>query len=243
VLAGVTTVGCRRCGEGPAGETFSSTVIEGLRVARAEGPGVIVLEGSGAALPPVRPHATVCVTAAAEAQAQALSQLGPLRLLRSDLVVVLGARRLSPPDRAGLDAGLARWLARDRLLFAELWPEPAEPLPPAARVACFVTAPPSAEPQIRAALARHQVEPRLFSANLARREALQHDVEAAAAERCDVFLCELKAAAIDIVAEAAQRSGAQVVFLRNRPVEHSGEAGLDDALLGLAGHARARAAS
>ena len=35
---------------------------------------------------------------------------------------------------------------------------------------------------------------------------------------CDVFLTELKAAAIDIVAEAAARDGRRVVFLRNRPV-------------------------
>ena len=55
VLAGVTTVGCRRCGEGPAGETFESNVLEGLGVALRERPDVVVLEGSGAALPPVAP--------------------------------------------------------------------------------------------------------------------------------------------------------------------------------------------
>jgi cyclic 2,3-diphosphoglycerate synthase len=133
-------------------------------------------------------------------------------------------------------------VARDRVLFADLWPEPAEPVPPGARVACFVTAPADAEPHIRAALARHQLEPRVFSVNLARRESLQRDAEAAVAERCDVFLCELKAAAIDVVAEAAQRSGARVVFLRNRPVEQPGEAGLDETLLEIAGEARTRAA-
>ena len=78
MLAGVTTVGCRRCGEGPAGETFASTVIEGLRVACEEEPGVIVLEGSGAALAPVAAHATLCVTAAVHARTQALSYLGPV---------------------------------------------------------------------------------------------------------------------------------------------------------------------
>jgi cyclic 2,3-diphosphoglycerate synthase len=242
VLAGVTTVGCRRCGEGPAGQTFTSTVVDGLSVARAEEPGVIVLEGSGAALPPVRPHATVCVTAAARAHVQALSHLGPMRLLRSDLVVVLGARHLSQPDRAALGAGLARWVARDRVLFAELWPEPSEPMPARSRVACFVTAPADAEPHIRAALARHDLEPLVFSVNLARRELLQRDVEAAVAAHCGVFLCELKAAAIDLVAEAAQRSGARVVFLRNRPVAESGEADLDQALMDVAHEARARAA-
>ena len=38
------------------------------------------------------------------------------------------------------------------------------------------------------------------------------------AERCDVYLTELKAAAIDTVAIRARAEGARVVFIRNRPV-------------------------
>ena len=59
-------------------------------------------------------------------------------------------------------------------------------------------------------------------------------------EGCDVFLTELKAAAIDVVAEAAARAGVRVVFLRNRPVAEEGEPPLDEALLELVdGRARA----
>ena len=49
----------------------------------------------------------------------------------------------------------------------------------------------------------------------------------AAAERCDVYLTELKAAAIETVAIRARAEGARVVFIRNRPV------GVDDALVKL----------
>ena len=240
VLAGTTTVGCRRCGEGPAGETFESNVREGLEVALGEQPGVVVLEGSGASLPPVRAHATVCVTSAAGAGAQALSHLGPLRLLRADLVVVLGAAELVAPARRRLAEGLARWIAPARTVYCDLQPEPAAALPPQARVACFVTARPGAETGLRAGLARHGVEPRVFSSNLARRADLARDVEAAARAGCDVFLTELKAAAIDVVAEAAAAAGAQVVFMRNRPVPEDGERSLDEMLLELVGAARAR---
>jgi len=59
-------------------------------------------------------------------------------------------------------------------------------------------------------------------------------------ERCDLFLTELKAAAIDTVAERAEREGAAVVFLRNRPVSQDGE-DLDGALMGLFEQARAAA--
>jgi cyclic 2,3-diphosphoglycerate synthase len=97
--------------------------------------------------------------------------------------------------------------------------EPAEPLPDGARVALFTTGAPAVD----------GVEAVVSSANLARRGALTADLERARAERCDVYLTELKAAAIDTVARHAVQQGARVAFVRNRPV------GVDDALMELAG--------
>jgi cyclic 2,3-diphosphoglycerate synthetase len=127
---------------------------------------------------------------------------------------------------------LARYaLLRSQLLLAHedadappeavrfsLRPEPAEPLSADARVALFTTRAPACE----------GVEPLVASANLARRGALAEDLERAAAAGCDVYLTELKAAAIDTVARHAAANGARVVFVRNRPV------GVDDALMELA---------
>jgi cyclic 2,3-diphosphoglycerate synthetase len=98
-----------------------------------------------------------------------------------------------------------------------LQPEPAEPLPDGSRVALFTTGATECE----------GVDPLLTSTNLARRSALAADLEAAA--DCDVYLTELKAAAIDTVARHAIERGARVMFVRNRPV------GVDDALMELAG--------
>jgi cyclic 2,3-diphosphoglycerate synthase len=98
-----------------------------------------------------------------------------------------------------------------------LEPEAAEPLPDGARVAVFTTGcPPPAG-----------VEAVVASTNLARRAALADDLDRAHTERCDVYLIELKAAAIDTVAAAAQAHGARIVFVRNRPL------GIDEALLEL----------
>jgi cyclic 2,3-diphosphoglycerate synthetase len=98
-----------------------------------------------------------------------------------------------------------------------LEPEPAEPLPDGARIAVFTTGGPPPP----------GVEPPVASTNLARRAALAADLAHARAERCDVYLVELKAAAIDTVAPAARAEGARIVFLRNRPL------GIDEALLQL----------
>jgi cyclic 2,3-diphosphoglycerate synthase len=126
--------------------------------------------------------------------------LADYRLLRSDLLL---AHEGAP--------------APPRALRFTLEPEPAEPLPDGGRVALFTTGAPACR----------DVEPVVVSTNLARRGALAADLERAAAERCDVYLTELKAAAIDTVARHAREHGARIVFVRNRPV------GADDALVKL----------
>jgi cyclic 2,3-diphosphoglycerate synthase len=195
VLAGVRTVGCRRVGGGFAGAPAESNVVAGAALAASLGPDVLIFEGSGACIPPVEVDRTVCVIGAGPAE-----PFAEYRVERADLLLA--------PEGATAPAGA---------LPFRLEPEPAEPLPDAARVAVFTTGgpPPSA------------VEAVVASTNLARRGALTRDLERARAERCDVYLVELKAAAIDTVAQAAQAQDARVVFLCNRPL------GIDEALLEL----------
>jgi cyclic 2,3-diphosphoglycerate synthetase len=242
VLAGVSCVGCRRCGEGPAGEPFESNVSEGARLALSVEPEVLLLEGSGAALPPIEAHRTVCVTNAALAGRQALSYLGPYRLLRSDLVLIVGAERLSRHELGELKQALGEWCEHQPLIGCRLEPEPAGTVPAGARVALFTTASAEHEPALREALAGHGADLSVFSPNLAKRAELRRDLERAASERCDLYLTELKAAAVELVAADAERRGVELTFVRNRPVSLAGEPDLDGELLRLLEQAR-RAAS
>jgi cyclic 2,3-diphosphoglycerate synthase len=238
-LAGVATIGCRRCGEGPAGEVFDSNVVEGARLALTLEPDVVLLEGSGAAFPPVAADRTVCVVAAQTARVYALAFLGPFRLMRSQLVLLTGADELAPSELDALKAAIERWCGDSPVIACTLEPEPAEELPAGARVALFTTAPAGAEPRIRERLAERGVGVELFSPNLARREALERDIELAVRNHCDLFLTELKAAAVETVAERAERHGAGLVFLRNRPRSLDEEPGLDAELLALHEHSAA----
>jgi cyclic 2,3-diphosphoglycerate synthetase len=209
-LAGVAAVGCRRVGGGLAGEPYDSNVAEGAALAVAQSPGAIVFEGSGSCLPPVEVDRTVCVVGDARG---ALGEMGPYRLLRADLALVMGG-----------DERLAERVAEivpGRVGRATLRPEPVEPLPEGARVALFTTG----------AVAAEGVDAAVASTNLARRSALAGDLERAAAKGCDVFLTEIKAAGIDTVATFARERGARVVFLRNRPVGI--DIDLDDELMRL----------
>ncbi len=212
VLARVPTVGCRRVGGSLAGVPFDTNMVEGARLAASlEGVDTLILEGSGACVPPIEADATVCIVGE---PADALDALGPYRLLRADLVL---AMRDAPPELVELSPA--------PVVRVRLEPEPAEPLPDGAKAAFFSTG--AGDPA--------GIEPVVTSRNLARRPALEEDLARAQEERCDVYLTELKAAAIDTVAAHARRTGARVVFVRNRVV--SDDADLDEQLARLAADA------
>jgi cyclic 2,3-diphosphoglycerate synthetase len=101
------------------------------------------------------------------------------------------------------------------------------------RVAFFSTAPETIHGRLREHLEReHGAEVVLVSGNLARREELRHDLEAA--REVDVYLVEIKAAAIDVVAEAAESRGLPLVFADNAVLPLPGEPDLDERVRALA---------
>ncbi len=110
------------------------------------------------------------------------------------------------------------------------------------RVAYFTTAAPRALPALTAHLTEaHGAEVVLVSGDLARRPALAEAVRRAQAV-ADVFLTEIKAAAIDVVAEAAAEAGKQIVFCDNEPLALPG-ADLTAAVAEVVGTARRRYAA
>ena len=236
-LAGVTTIGCRRCGGGLAGAAFDSTVPQALTLLDGLDPSIVLLEGSGSVVPPVRAGATICVASAAQPIEYITGYLGTFRLLASDLLVLT---MCEPPFASA--ARVRRLLAEIALSRPDLPVVPTvfRPRPLAdvrgRRVAYFTTASPRALPALTAHLASaYGAEVVLACADLARRPALTRAVVRAQAE-ADVFLTEIKAAAIDVVAEAAAHAGRQLVFCDNEALplpRHDLTAAFGD-LVGLA---------
>jgi cyclic 2,3-diphosphoglycerate synthase len=114
-----------------------------------------------------------------------------------------------------------------------LEPEPAAFVPAGERVAVFTTARPEHAADVRRALEHRGLEVAFLSTNLARREELDRDLDEAARSGAGVYLTELKAAAIEAVAERADRDGVPVGWLRNRVVSRPGEPEVDEALWSL----------
>ena len=189
-LADVPAIGCRRAGGGLAGAPFASNVLEGAQLAAQLDPGLLVFDGSGAALPPVEVDARVLVTNGAH---DARAGLNAYRVLVSDLVV----------DTGGADRDAIRAISDVPVVAAELRLRPMEPLA-GRRTAVFTTGP--APTDYLDAEVVH------VSRNLARRDALREELERVEAE---VYLVELKAAAVDVVVEAARARGVKVVLAAN----------------------------
>jgi len=204
-LAGVPAVGCRRAGGGLAGAPFESNVVEGASVAQELEPDLLVFDGSGAALPPVAVDARILVTNGAH---DPRAGLNAYRVLVSDLVV----------DTGGTDHEALRSIADVPIIAAELRLRPAEPLN-GRRTAVFTTGPAPTD-GLEAEIVH-------VSRNLARRDVLREELERVDAE---VYLVELKAAAVDVVAEAALARGAELVLAANDVVSEE----LDERVLTLA---------
>ena len=92
-LAGVETVGCRRCGGGLAGAVGVSNVHEGAQLAAELGPDLVLFDGSGAAIPPVETSRRILVVNAATDPDVATGYLNEYRHLVSDLVILTMAER------------------------------------------------------------------------------------------------------------------------------------------------------
>lgn len=223
VLTGVTTVGCRRCGGGMAGASMNDTVGEALGLVNDMPAAMVVWEGSGSAIPPVQAQAVVCVASAAQPPEYITGYLGTYRMLISDALFLT---MCEPPfcDAARVEC-LRRAVASVNpevdLIPTVLRPRPVDSVA-GRRVAYFTTA----APESAGLLARHLAEVHgarvtAVSTDLARRPALIAAV-AAASDRADVFLTEIKAAAVDVVAEAAAAHGKELVFCDNEPVALDG---------------------
>jgi cyclic 2,3-diphosphoglycerate synthase len=203
-LAGVVTIGCRRAGGGLAGAVTASNVLEGAALAAEREPDVVVFDGSGAAIPPVETDARILVSGMGH---DPTAYLNAYRVLVSDLVVLVGGGEPEPIRR----------LKDIPVVQAELRLRPVAPLR-GRRVAVFTTGPAPTD--------HLDAEIVAVSRNLADRARLREDLTQADA---DVYLVEIKAAAIDVVAEIAAERGVEIVFADNEVIAE----GLDDAILSL----------
>jgi cyclic 2,3-diphosphoglycerate synthase len=239
LTTGVVTIGARRAGGGLAGAPFVSTVREAAELAASRPTGLVILEGSGAAVPPVPWDAAVLVIPGSAPLEYVGGYLGPYRLLRSDLAVVTMAAGPSGPEHlSSLRSHVLRFLDDERYLVTDLVPKPLADVA-GRRVFFTTTAPEPVATQQAGHLERtYGCQVVGWSARLADRAGLTEDLKRAGG--FEVLLTELKAAAVDVACGVAIQLGAEVVFVDNRAEVKEGM-NLQAAIRGTIERARERA--
>jgi cyclic 2,3-diphosphoglycerate synthetase len=229
-LSRVTTVGCRRCGGGLAGEPFVSNVVEGAGIANGLDTRVTVFDGSGAAMPPVQVERRVLVAGAHQDPEYIVGFLGTYRLLLSDLVLLtMSEEPMAKPEKVDdLVKAIGRVRSDLPVIPTVFRPRPVGRIE-GLRIGYVSTAPPTVLGKLATHLEDYYgCEVVASSGNLSDRKRLDADLQGMSG--VEAYLTEIKAAAVDVVTRRGAAEGKPVFYCDNDPV---GE-GLDQALLGLA---------
>jgi cyclic 2,3-diphosphoglycerate synthetase len=227
LLGRAATVGCRRCGGGLAGAVDVSNVASGIALANDLPVDMLLLEGSGSAIPPVHADVTGLVVPASIPEEHLAGDLGPYRLLLSDFVVVTMCEDpFGSPSRISSLVAQARSAIQSvrerrgrgelRVVRTVFRPTPTRSVEGSTAYVA-TTAPEEAADSIRAHLERHHgCEVTGISHSLSDRKRLE--AELGSMDRAaDVLLCEIKAAGIDVATRWGLEAGMEVVYMDNTP--------------------------
>jgi cyclic 2,3-diphosphoglycerate synthetase len=237
LLAGVATVGTRRCGGGFFGHPFDATFAAGVAMADARPETLLIYEGSGRAIPPARADVTLCTVAAGTDPELVTGYAGSYRLLLSDAVVITMVDEPTARSGAVVAADTLERSIRDlapgaRIVHTVFRPRPLTPVA-GHRIVLATTAPEWASPALRDHIeGEHGGVVVGVSHHLANRPKLRVDLETFG--DADVLLVELKAAAVDVAARVASERGMEVVFCDNRVVSVGEEESFEDVVGDLA---------
>jgi cyclic 2,3-diphosphoglycerate synthetase len=233
VLGRVTTVGCRRCGGGLAGGVEISNVQQGVKIADGLDGDLLLMEGSGSAIPPVGADAYGLVIPASIPLEYAAGYLGPYRFLLADFVVVTMCEEPfgSPSKISSLTSQIrSAWRYRkkardgkpgDRESEIEVVRTVFRPTPTrsvdGATVFVATTAPEAAGgPIVRHLEEQHGCRVAGITHSLSDRQKLTRELEGIG-NKADVLLCEIKAAGIDVATRRGLDEGLDVVYMDNLP--------------------------
>jgi cyclic 2,3-diphosphoglycerate synthetase len=233
VLGRVTTVGCRRCGGGLAGGVEISNVPQGVEIANDLPGDLILMEGSGSAIPPVLADAHGLIVPASIPLEYAEGYLAPYRFLLADFVVVtLCEEPFGSPSKVSSLTSQIRSAWRYNKIRGDgtrgdsgneievvrtvFRPTPTRSVD-GATVFVATTAPEAAGDSIvRHLQEEHGCRVVGITHSLSDRSKLGSELEGMG-DKAEVLLCEIKAAAIDVATRLGLDEGLDVIYMDNLP--------------------------
>jgi len=234
LMSRILTIGCRRCGGGMVGQVFITNMKQGAQMANEVESEFVIMEGSGAAIPPIKTDQHIVLVGANQPMINIERFFGPYRIKLADLVVITMCEEpLASPGKVERIEKAIKEVNPEAMVIPTVFrPKPLESVE-GKRVLFATTAPDS----VKDVLINHLEEEHGCKVvgttpHLSNRPLLQKDIEKYIHE-VDVMLTELKAAAVDVATKDALNAGLEVVYCDNIPLVIRESDDLDSAILAV----------
>jgi len=220
LMSRILTIGCRRCGGGMVGEVFITNMKRGAELANDVDADFVIMEGSGAAIPPIKTDKHVVLVGANQPIINIENYFGPYRIKLADLVVITMCEEpMASHEKVETIKKFIEEINPDATIIPTVFrPKPLGDV--SGKNVIFATTAPDS---IKSVLIEHLED---FhgckvvgtTPYLSNRPLLQKDIEKYI-DKADVMLTELKAAAVDVATKDALKAGLEVVYCDNIPIE------------------------
>lgn len=218
LMSRILTIGCRRCGGGMVGDVFITNMEKGAKIANDVDSDFVIIEGSGAAIPPIKTDKHIVIIGADQPLMNIERFFGPFRLKMADLAIITMCEMpLASPEKVD---GIAKFLKKINPK-ATIIPTVFRPRPlrniENKKILFATTAPDSMRTVLIEYLQdNYNCEVIGITPHLSNRPLLQKDI-VKYIDNVDVMLTELKAAAVDVATKDALEAGLEVVYCDNIP--------------------------
>ena len=224
LMSRILTIGCRRCGGGMVGDVFITNMKKGAELANDVDADFVIIEGSGAAIPPIKTNKHIVLVGANQPLINIENFFGPFRINLADLVIITMCEEpMASVAKVETIENYIKEINPDATVISTVFrPKPLGDVK-GKNVLFATTAPDS----IKDVLIEHLED---FygckvigtTPHLSNRPLLQKDIEKYI-DDVDVMLTELKAAAVDVATKDALKAGLEVVYCDNIPIVINGD--------------------
>lgn len=219
LMSRILTIGCRRCGGGMAGEVFITNMTKGAELANEVDADFVIVEGSGAAIPPVKTDKHIVLVGANQPLINIERFFGPFRIGLADLVVITMCEMpMATPEKVEDIENFIKKINPEATVISTVFrPKPLEDLE--GKNILFATTAPESVKDLLIEYLEVNFSCKVVGTTpyLSNRPLLQKDIEKHIDE-VDVMLTELKAAAVDVATKDALEAGLEVVYCDNIPI-------------------------
>ncbi|HTX61298.1 MAG TPA: 2,3-diphosphoglycerate synthetase [Methanobacterium sp.] len=235
LMSRILTIGCRRCGGGMVGKVFITNMIKGAKLANQVDSDFVIMEGSGAAIPPIKTDKHIVLVGANQPLINIERFFGPFRIELADLVVITMCEMpmASPEKIESIEKFIKKINPEATIISTVFRPKPLEDVE--GKNILFATTAPDSVKNVLIEYLEDNFGCKVVGTtpHLSNRPLLQKDIEKHL-DQVDVMLTELKAAAVDVATKDALEAGLEVVYCDNIPIviDEDNEV-LDKALLNV----------